>query len=118
MKILSQMPAPTNRVFCPCFGAAEASNNKQRDNSSPEPGSNKRSSGEREPCLWLLNGSHSKENEGFYSLDNLHHLKLDNAATHPHFMPLVNSARRQGQLDFTTASTTSMHFATITLPRL
>lgn len=84
------MPAPKNRVFCPCFRATEISNNKQWDNSRPEPGSNERSSGEREACLWLLYGSHSKENEGFYSLDNLRHLKLDNVAACPRFIPLVN----------------------------
>lgn len=113
------MPAPMSRVFCPCFRAAETSNNKQWYNSGPKPGSNKWNSGERKACLWLLHGSHAKWNAlKCYSLDNIHHLKLGNAASHP-FITLVNSARRKGELDFITASSTSMQFATgITLPRL
>lgn len=59
------MPAPVTRVFCPCVRADETSNNKQWDNSSPGPGSNKWSSNESEAYLWLLYGNHSKENEAF-----------------------------------------------------
>jgi len=85
-----------NRVFCPCFRAAETSNNKQWGNSKPEPSSNKQSSEEREACLWLLYGSHSKENEGFYSLDNLHPLKLANAVAQTYFITIRKLCKKTG----------------------
>lgn len=76
--------AANNSMFCPCFSTFETSNNKQWENSRPEPDHNKWSGVERGLCLWLLHGSHSKEAYVFYNLDNLHCWKLYKVcATHP-----------------------------------
>lgn len=115
----SEMPAPLNRMLCLCFRAIETCYNKQWDNSRPKYGISKSSRGERDMFVAVYR-KHSKETKAFYSLDNLHHLKLGNTATHLHFITLVNSARRQGELDFITASPTSVHSACtgITSPHL
>lgn len=83
------MPAAINRLFCLCFKAIETYNNKQWDNSRPECGISKSSIGERETCVAVYR-NHSKEAKAFYSLDNLHHLKLGNTTTHFYFKTFVN----------------------------
>lgn len=111
------MPAPINRVFCLCFRAIEICNNKQWDSSRPECGISKSSSGERDIYIFVaVYRNCSEEAKAYYSLDNLHHLKLGITTTHLHFITLANSERRQGELDFIITSPTSVHFATGIFP--